>query len=126
VARCSSLVGCRDRLPVYLTHFEPPAEHWKHLRTTNPIESTFATVKLRQRVTKGAGSRGAGLARAYRLPLLAEWSWRRLGGQELLPMVRAGVSFKDGVRVERDDGQVAVLARKRQMVNKEKRGKAAA
>jgi transposase-like protein len=55
-----------------MTHFELPAEHWKHLRTTNPIESTFATVKLRQRVTKGAGSRGAGLAMAYRLMLLSE------------------------------------------------------
>jgi putative transposase len=109
-----------------MTHFDLPAEHWKHLRTTNPIESTFATVKLRQRVTKGAGSRAAGLAMAYRLLLLAERSWRRLDGQELLPMVRAGVSFKDGVRVERDDGQVAVLAKKRPVVNKEKRGKVAA
>lgn len=109
-----------------MTHFELPAEHWKHLRTTNPIESTFATVKLRQRVTKGAGSRGAGLAMAYRLLLLAERSWRRLDGHELLPLVRAGVAFKDGVRVERDDGQVALLAAKRLKVNKEKRGKVAA
>lgn len=84
-----------------MTHFDLPAEHWKHLRTTNPIESTFATVRLRQRVTKGAGSRGAGLAMAYRLLLLAERSWRRLNGQELLPLVRAGVLFKDGIRVER-------------------------
>jgi hypothetical protein len=63
---------------------------------------------------------------AYRLLLLAERSWRRLDGHELLPLVRAGVSFKDGVRVERDDGQVAVLAKKRLSVNKEKRGKVAA
>jgi hypothetical protein len=56
---------------------------------TNPIESTFATVKLRQRVTKGAGSRGAGLAMAYRLLLLAERSWRRLDAHDLLPLVRA-------------------------------------
>jgi transposase-like protein len=84
------------------THFDFPAEHWKHLRTTNPIESTFATVKLRQRVTKGAGSRKAGLAMAYRLLLLAEASWRRLNGHQLLPLVRAGVQFVDGVRVERD------------------------
>jgi putative transposase len=109
-----------------LTHFDLPAEHWKHLRTTNPIESTFATVKLRQRVTKGAGSRGAGLAMAYRLLLLAERSWRRLDGQELLPLVRAGVSFRDGVRVERDERQVPVLAKKRLSVKKEKAGKAAA
>ena len=109
-----------------MTHFELPAEHWKHLRTTNPIESTFATVKLRQRVTKGAGSRGAGLAMAFRLLLLAERSWRRLDGQELLPLVRAGVRFKDGVRVERDDDQVVQLAKNRLSVNKEKRGKNAA
>jgi transposase-like protein len=112
-----------DRL---MTHFELPAEHWKHLRTTNPIESTFATVKLRQRVTKGAGSRSAGLAMAYRLLLLAERSWRRLDAHELLPLVRAGVGFKDGVRVERDDAQVPVLAKKRLLVNKEKRGNVAA
>lgn len=86
-----------------MTHFDFPAEHWRHLRTTNPIESTFATVKLRQRVTKGAGSRAAGLAMAYRLLLLAESSWRHLNGRELLPLVRAGVSFKDGVRIERDN-----------------------
>jgi transposase-like protein len=85
------------------THFDFPAEHWKHLRTTNPIESTFATVKLRQRVTKGAGSRKAGLAMAYRLLLLAEATWRRLNGHQLLPLVRAGVQFVDGVRVERED-----------------------
>ncbi len=84
------------------THFDFPAEHWKHLRTTNPIESTFATVKLRQRVTKGAGSRKAGIAMAYRLLLLAEASWRRLNGHQLIPLVRAGVQFVDGVRVERD------------------------
>ena len=85
------------------THFDFPAEHWKHLRTTNPIESTFATVKLRQRVTKGAGSRKAGLAMAYRLLLLAEVGWRRLNVHQLLPLVRAGVQFVDGVRVERAD-----------------------
>jgi transposase-like protein len=85
------------------THFHFPAEHWKHLRTTNPIESTFATVKLRQRVTKGAGSRKAGLAMAYRLLLLAEANWRRLNGHQLLPLVRSGVQFVDGVRIERDD-----------------------
>ena len=118
-----SLATETDKL---MTHFELPAEHWKHLRTTNPIESTFATVKLRQRVTKGAGSRGAGLAMAFRLLLLAERSWRRLDAHELLPLVRAGVGFKDGVRVERDDGQVPVLAKRRLAVNKEKRGKIAA
>lgn len=66
-------------------------------------ESTFATVRIRQRVTKGAGSRKAGLAMAYRLRLLAERSCRRLNGHHLLSLVRAGVLFKDGARVERGD-----------------------
>jgi putative transposase len=96
----ASLVDGRDKL---VTHFDLPAEHWQHLRTTNPIESTFATVKLRQRVTKGAGSRAAGLAMAFKLLLAAERTWRRLNGHELLPLVAAGVVFPDGVRVERDD-----------------------
>jgi transposase-like protein len=95
-----SLVDGRDKL---VTHFDFPAEHWLHLRTTNPIESTFATVKLRQRVTKGAGSRAAGLAMAFKLLLAAERSWRRLNGHELLTLVRAHVVFRDGVRVERED-----------------------
>ena len=60
-------------------------------------------MKLRQRVTKGAGSRKAGLAMAYRLLLLAEVSWRRLNVHQLLPLVRAGVPFVDGVRVDRAD-----------------------
>ena len=90
----------RDKLA---THFDFPAEHWQHLRTTNPIESTFATVKLRQRVTKGAGSRAAGLAMAFKLLLAAQRTWRRLNGHELLPLVAAGVPFRDGVQAERDD-----------------------
>ena len=96
----ASLVDKKDRL---LTFYDFPAEHWKHLRTTNPIESTFATVKLRQRVTKGAGSRNAGLAMAFKLMQAAEKTWRRLDAQELLPQVRAGVKFVDGARIERTD-----------------------
>lgn len=96
----ASLVDNKDRL---LTFYDFPAEHWKHLRTTNPIESTFATVKLRQRVTKGAGSRNAGLAMAFKLMQMAEKTWRRLDAQELLPQVRAGVKFVDGKRIERTD-----------------------
>lgn len=94
----ASLVDNRDRL---LTFFAFPAEHWKHLRTTNPIESTFATVKLRQRVTKGAGSRSAGLAMAFKLMQSAQRTWRRLDAHELLPLVRAGVRFVDGKQEER-------------------------
>jgi putative transposase len=85
-----------------LTFLDFPAEHWKHLRTTNPIESTFATVRLRTRVTKGPGSRAAGLAMVFKLLLTAEQGWRKLNGSELVPLVRAGVKFVDGVRVERD------------------------
>ena len=72
-----------------LTHFAFPAEHWGHLRTTNPIESTFATVKLRQRVTKGAGSRTAGLTMAFKLLTMAEQRWRRLNAPHLVAQVRA-------------------------------------
>lgn len=102
-----------DDLDKLTAHFDFPADHWKHLRTTNPIESTFATVKLRQRVTKGAGSRNAGLAMAYRLLLLAEGSWRRLDGSQLLPLVRAGVKFKDGTRVEREGVKIATTCERK-------------
>jgi len=77
-------------------------EHWKHLRSTNPIESTVATVRLRERVTKGAGSRTAGLTMAFKLLEAAAAHWRRLDAPELVPLVRAGVRFVDGVQVERE------------------------
>ncbi len=93
------LVGDRDAL---LTHFDLPAEHWLHVRTTNPVESPFATVRLRQRVTKGAGNRTKGLTMAFELLAMAERRWRRLNGAHLLPLVRAGVRFVDGVQVERE------------------------
>jgi transposase-like protein len=92
------LVGDREAL---LTHFDLPAEHWLHVRTTNPVESPFATVRLRQRVTKGAGSRTKGLTMAFKLLAMAEQRWRRVNGAHLLPLVRAGVRFVDGVQVER-------------------------
>jgi transposase-like protein len=92
-----SLTVDHDRL---LTYFDYPADHWKHLRTTNPIESTFATVRLREGVTKGAGSRTAGLTMAFKLLQVAEGHWRRLDGAELVPLVRAGVRFPDGVQSE--------------------------
>jgi transposase-like protein len=90
-----------------LTLYEFPAEHWKHLRTTNVIESSFATVRLRQRVTKGAGSRTKGLAMAFKLLDMAQARWRKLNGSELLPLVRAGVKFVDGIRQERDEEDAA-------------------
>jgi putative transposase len=83
-----------------LTFFDFPAEHWKHLRTSNVIESPFATVRLRQRVTKGAGSRTKGLLMAYKLLDMAQARWRRLNGAHLLPLVRAGIDFMDGVQQE--------------------------
>ena len=83
-----------------LTFFAFPADHWIHLRTTNVIESPFATVRLRQRVTKGAGSRTKGLLMAYKLLDMAQRRWRRLNAAHLLPLVRAGVVFIDGVQQE--------------------------
>jgi transposase-like protein len=90
-----------------LAFFDFPAEHWKHLRTTNPIESAFSTVKLRSRVTRGAGSRAAGLTMTYKLLRAAEATWRRIDGQELIPLVRAGIRFVDGKRQERDSNDIS-------------------
>jgi putative transposase len=81
-----------------LAFYDFPAEHWQHLRTTNPIESTFATVGLRTSKTKGAGSRTACLALAFKLVESAQKKWRKLKGNTLLPAVVAGVIFKDGAR----------------------------
>jgi transposase-like protein len=88
-----------------LTFFDFPAEHWKHLRTSNVIESPFATVRLRQRVTKGAGSRAKGLLMAYKLLAMAQARWRRLDGAQLLPVVRAGITFIDGVQQQTTAGR---------------------
>jgi putative transposase len=80
-----------------------PAEHWRHLRTTNPIESSFATVKLRTKVTKGAGSKKAALAMAYKLLDAAQERWRRFNGHELVADVLDGAKFKDGIKVTDDE-----------------------
>ena len=90
------LVKDRDEL---LTFYDFPAEHWKHLRTTNPIESTFATVRLRTKRTKGAGSRIASLTMVFKLAQAAERKWRKLNGHRLLGDVIRGVQFKDGIKV---------------------------
>ncbi len=92
----------RDWKPL-TAFFDFPAEHWRHLRTTNPIESSFATVRLRTRVTKGAGSKAAALAMAYKLLESAQERWRRFNGHELVADVLAGVTFKDGIKVTDDD-----------------------
>ena len=88
-----TLTKSQDHL---LTFSDFPAEHWIHLRTTNPIESTFSTVKARTKKTKGAGSRKAGLAMAFKLLLAAEKRWRRVNAPHLVALVKAGVEFPDG------------------------------
>ena len=93
-----------------LAFFDLPAEHWIHLKTTNPIESTFATVRLRTKVTKGPGSRAAGLAMAYKLIESAQTRWRAVNAPHLVALVRAGVVFEKGVMAERsqvDENEVA-------------------
>jgi putative transposase len=85
-----------------LAFYDFPAEHWIHLKTTNPIESTFATVRLRTRVTKGPGSRAAGLAMAFKLIESAQDRWRAVNGPHLVALVRAGARFEKGVIVERE------------------------
>ena len=92
-----SLTANWERL---VTFFDFPAEHWKHLRTTNVIESPFATVRLRERATRGAGSRTKGLLMAFKLLDMVQLRWRHLDGAQLLPLVRAGVKFADGVQVD--------------------------
>ena len=81
-----------------LAFYDFPAEHWQHLRTSNPIESTFATVRLRTYRTKGPGSRQAGLAMAFKLTRKAESGWRKLNGSEKLQDLIDGVVFVDGER----------------------------
>lgn len=95
----ASLARDQEKL---LTFFDFPAEHWLHLRTTNPVESPFSTVRLRQRVTKGAGSRAKGLVMAYKLLVMAEERWRKLNAPHLLPLVQAKVKFVDGIQQRRN------------------------
>ena len=92
-----------DDLDVLLAFYDFPAEHWIHLRTTNPIESTFATVRLRTRVTKGSGSRAAGIAMAFKLIESAQARWRAVNAPHLVALVRAGAVFEKGKLVERPD-----------------------
>jgi putative transposase len=84
-----------------LCFFDYPAEHWLHLRTTNPIESTFSPVRARTRVTKGPGSKDAGLAMVFKLLEAAEQRWRAVNGPHLVALVRAGARFEKGRLVER-------------------------
>ena len=91
-----------DDVDVLLAFYDFPAEHWIHLRTTNPIESTFATVRHRTKVTKGPGSKAAGLAMAYKLIEAAQARWRAVNAPHLVALVRAGARFERGQLVERE------------------------
>jgi putative transposase len=93
-----------------LAFFDYPAEHWIHLKTTNPIESTFATVRLRTKVTKGPGSKAAGLAMAYKLIEAAQDRWRSVNAPHLVAVVRAGAKFDKGVMIERPTKQEKKVA----------------
>ena len=92
-----------DDLDVLLAFYDYPAQHWVHLRTTNPIESTFATVRHRTRVTKGPGSRAAGLAMAFKLIEAAQDRWRAVNAPHLVALVRNGATFTNGKHVERPE-----------------------
>ena len=92
-----------DDVEQLLAFYDFPAEHWVHLRTTNPIESTFATVRNRSKITKGPGSRAAGIAMAYKLIEAAQSRWRAVNAPHLVALVRAGVKLENGQHIERPD-----------------------
>jgi putative transposase len=96
-----------DDEDVLLAFFDYPAEHWVHLRTTNPIESTFATVTLRTKVANGAGSRAAALGMVFKLIGSAQARWRAVNAPHLVALVRAGARFEKGVLVEREEVSAA-------------------
>ena len=94
----------RDAL---LAFYDFPAEHWKHLRTSNPVESTFATVRHRTVRSKGCLSNKTALAMIFKLAQAAEKHWRRLDGQNQLPKVILGITFNDGIEVAKEEAQTA-------------------
>jgi len=99
-AACALRSWITDDLDELLAFYDYPAEHWIHLRTTNPIESTFATVRHRTKVTKGPGSKAGGLAMAFKLIDATQARWRAVNAPHLVALVRAGATFKKGKLVE--------------------------
>ncbi len=95
---CKCLKKSKEQL---FTFYDFPAEHWGHIRTTNPIESTFASIRHRSRQTKGCGSRKATLSMVFKLSIEAEKRWRRLNGSMLISKIISGVKFKDGEEVKK-------------------------
>ncbi|MFD4862532.1 IS256 family transposase [Streptomyces atratus] len=96
-----------DDVDELLSFYDFPAEHWVHLRTTNPIESTFSTVKLRTKVTRGAGSPAAALAMVFKLAESAQARWRAITAPHLVALVRTGARFERGVLIEREQETAA-------------------
>ncbi|GAA5072396.1 hypothetical protein GCM10023336_59140 [Streptomyces similanensis] len=96
-----------DNTEALLAFYDFPAEHWIHLRATNPIESTFSTVRLRTKVPCGAGSPAAALAMVFKLVESARARWRAITGAHLAALVRAGAKFETGVLVERSEAHAA-------------------
>jgi len=96
---CNCLIEDKD---VLFQFYDFPAEHWQHIRTTNPIESTFATVRHRTRRTKGCGTRTATLTMTYKMAMEAEKHWRRINGYEMIIKIFQGIKFVDGLEVTRE------------------------
>jgi transposase-like protein len=94
---CECLQKDKDRL---FTFYDFPAMHWQHVRTTNPIESTFATVRHRSSRTKGCGSGEATLAMVYKIGISAQKHWKKLRGHQLIEKVMKGIKFKDGEEIQ--------------------------
>ena len=107
-AKYDKAAGClaKDRAAL-LAFYDFPAEHWKHVRSTNPVESTFATVRLRTAKTKGCLSRATALALVFKLARSAEHHWRRLNGSDRLAEIIRGVRFRDGEPATAAEDQAA-------------------
>lgn len=97
-----------DDLDELLAFYDYPAEHWVHLRTTNPIESTFSTVRHSTKITRGPGSKAAGLAMAFKLITAAQDRWRAVNAPHLVALVRAGASFVTAKLAERAEHRPAL------------------